>query len=431
MQDPVRRFFCFGFLFFSLSVHISAQTANKNYPASAIATAQAQLKAGDLAAANDTLLTLLSSQPDNTQALLLLGTVRGHQERFAEAEVLLQRVLRSEPDSLIAHRNLAYALLSQNKLPEAAAQYDMAATLDPRDIELKVSSAQVRVRLAQFDAALQVLASIPATKLSLSAVPVKAAALLGLDRRAEAEAQIPLARNSAETTMELAEVFLGANLPDDALKSLETPALEAKPNARYYYLRGRAFNEKGNLQMSLKDFRQALAQDPKSLVTLLAMAEIYSLQGNHPASASFLQKAQALDPKSPPLLRHLVQETMQAGQNTAAVQAATMLEAETKGPDDEYLLASVLLQDQQYDAAGPVLERYLGQRPEDARALAGLGVVYLNQRHYPEARKALEQALRIQADFPEAEYNLGIVAMKEGRGQDAISYLEKFVRQNS
>ncbi len=426
-----------GLLWLALGMPvIAAQTHNDRTnrgqrQTSPLATAQAQFDSGDLAAADRTLLSFLSSQPDNTQALLLLGIVRLHQERFPEAEALFKRILQSDPSSPIARRNLADALLSQDRLKEAAEQYDACILANPRAVDLKVDSARVHVRLGEFDAALKLLDSIPSSQYPRSAVPVKTAAFLGLDRRQEAEAQILLARSSSETAMDLAEVFLGANLPDSAIKSLNLAAPNAQHSSRYYYLEGKALRQKGELQAAIRDFRQALAQDPKSLLSFIAMAEIYSVQGNHAQSAEMLEKARSLDPNAPPVLRHLVMEYMQGGRNGAAAEAATALAAQSTDPDDEYLLATAFLQAQQYDAAGPVLERYLGLRPKDARAMLGLGMVYLNQRSYSKAREAFEHALQAQPDFPEAEYNLGVVAMKEGQGDDAIPYFEKSLQEKS
>src|ERR1700732_2216784 len=54
---------------------------------SPLATAKAALAKGDLDGADKTLLSLLSSEPNNQEGLLLLGVLRGRQQRYSEAEV--------------------------------------------------------------------------------------------------------------------------------------------------------------------------------------------------------------------------------------------------------------------------------------------------------------------------------------------------------
>src|ERR1700730_8364990 len=67
---------------------------------SPLATAKAALAKGDLDGADKTLLSLLSSEPNNQEGLLLLGVLRGRQQRYSEAEVLFRRVLQLDAKSV-------------------------------------------------------------------------------------------------------------------------------------------------------------------------------------------------------------------------------------------------------------------------------------------------------------------------------------------
>src|SRR6202158_3300959 len=87
--------------------------------ASPLTTARTQLSHGQLDDAEKTLWRLLSSDSNNSEAFTRLGILRGRQKRYAEAEALFRRVFQLAPTSLVAHRNLAEALIAQNK-PDAA-----------------------------------------------------------------------------------------------------------------------------------------------------------------------------------------------------------------------------------------------------------------------------------------------------------------------
>ncbi len=80
---------------------------------SAIVTAQAQFNRGDLTTAESSVWSVLSSNPNDEQALALLGMIRGRQQRYPEAEVLFGRVLQLNPKSVVAHTQLASALAAQ------------------------------------------------------------------------------------------------------------------------------------------------------------------------------------------------------------------------------------------------------------------------------------------------------------------------------
>src|SRR5260370_42147800 len=105
--------------------------------ASPVAKAWAEISRGQLDGAEKTLWTVLSSDPNQPEALTLLGIIRGRQKRYAEAEALFRRVLQLEPASLLAHPNLASALIAQNNTDGAIEQYKEVVKRAPLDYEGK------------------------------------------------------------------------------------------------------------------------------------------------------------------------------------------------------------------------------------------------------------------------------------------------------
>jgi len=78
----------------------------------------------------------------------------------------------------------------------------------------------------------------------------------------------------------------------------------------------------------------------------------------------------------------------------------------------------------------------LAQRddPESAEALYGLGSVYLKQEKAGQARESFERATRLQASYPDtlanAWNNLGLLATREGRTDEAIPYFQEALNLN-
>jgi len=392
-----------------------------------LATAKAQLDHNDLDAAEKTLWGILTTDSTNQDALTMLGVVRGQQHRYAEAEALFRRVLQLNPKSIPASRNLAGALLAQNKPDEALLQYKRAMELSPDETGLKADAVQIELGRGNFADALAILDRIKPDHFPPSLLPFKAAALLGLGRRSEAEALIPLVKGSAESSIDLAQVFIEASDPEAALKCLSSPPAKEFA-ARVHFLRGRALRQKGDLSAALASFHQALAEDPKSTQTQLAIAEILASQNKHADSLRILEHARTASPESAEVLRHLVVEAMLAGQNEQALQAAMDLQRVSPSLDDRYLVASVMLQQKQFVPASHILEDYVTQRPDDAKAYLGLGMAYLSLLRYAEARQALDRSAQLNPNLAETEYQLGLLASQQGNRQEAVQHWQRAVQ---
>ena len=414
---------------FSLCLCSPAQkTAPASKSVSPMSTAKTQLDQGNIDSAESTLWTVLAVEPDNQQALLMLGIVRARQERYPEAEALFRRVLQLDPKSVVASRNLAGALLAQDKPDDAIKQYNRAIQLSPQDLELKMQLAKLDLARGNFAEALSTLEGIKPDRFPASAVPLKAASLLGVGRRSDAESLIPRVKASPGAALDLAHVFVEANAADAALKTLTLISpVPRKAAAQFYYLKGRALRQKGDNAAAVTSFRQALAADPKSSETLVAMAEIFAGEKKHAESLQMLEKARDLSPESKEVLRHLIVEAMQSGQNDKGLQAAQDLQRKSSELDDRFLVASVMLQQKQFLSASHILEDYVTQRPQDAKAYLGLGMAYISLLRYKDARQALERSLQLKPDVAETEYQLGLLAGQQGNREEAIQHWQKAV----
>jgi len=395
-----------------------------------LARVRLQVNRGDLAGAEKSLWTSLSLNPKDDGALVLLGIVRSRQNRYEEAESLFRRALELNNGSADASKELAQALAVQEKFDEALDQYQSAAKLAPRDVGIMTELARMRLRRGDFAEALSTLGLISPNRFPVAAIPVKAAALLASGQQSLATGLIPGVKNSPGAALDLAEVFLTAKLPDEALRtlSLARPALKHVP-ARSEYLRGRALLAKGEVNAALNSFQRANALDPKFEGAALALSELMASRGNHYESLAVLQRARSSNSSELDILRHTVEQAMAVGQHRAALQAALELEQRSPGKlEDKYLVAAVMLQEQQYQAAARILESYVVQRPQDSKAFLGLGLAYLNQQQPSEARTALERSLQLDPNFAETEYQFGVLASKQGDIQEAIRHLEHAIQ---
>src|SRR5260221_8356780 len=96
-------------------------------------------QAGRLPEAEAAYREMLEVDPDNIDALHLLGVIshqRGEHERAAE---LISRALSRNPSNAPAHNNLGNALGAQGKLNEAVVAYLNALALDPDYVDALVN----------------------------------------------------------------------------------------------------------------------------------------------------------------------------------------------------------------------------------------------------------------------------------------------------
>ena len=116
---------------------------------------------------------------------------------------------------------------------------------------------------------------------------------------------------------------------------------------------------------------------------------------------------------------------------TAAARMAAALPFPGVAESNEFMrnylsYGSVFFQRGYYEQAGAAFERALRDDPESAEAMYGIGSVQLNQQKMPEAQRSFERATRMRASFPDtlanSWNNLGLIAAREGRTDEAIGY---------
>jgi len=95
-------------------------------------------------------------------------------------------------------------------------------------------------------------------------------------------------------------------------------------------------------------------------------------------------------------------------------------------------LGSVFFQRGYYDPAEESFRLALGEEPDSAEALYGLGSVYLKKGKNNDARVTFERATKGQADYPDtlpnAWNNLGLLATRGGRSADAVPYFQQALK---
>jgi len=100
------------------------------------------------------------------------------------------------------------------------------------------------------------------------------------------------------------------------------------------------------------------------------------------------------------------------------------VDSEDKSPmeqADDYIEAG------HFRRAENLLLKVISQDPDDAAAYNKLGMVYLREKNYKDARASLNQALKLEPENDTFHNNLGLVYYQKGEYDDAIEAYERSV----
>src|SRR5579864_708701 len=411
-----------------LSAAAHAQSA-KSHSASPLAEAKAQLARHELKSAEDSIWQVLASDPNNSEAILLLGDVRAEQGRYSEAETLFQRVVQLDSSGTPGHIALGKTYLAEDKLAPALEQYKAAEQLAPENLDVRVTLARLYAATGDCSLAMTSLQAIPAAHFPAEAIPVKVGCLLAGGHQDDAKRLAGQAKSPA-LALALAEVFVVAKLPQESMKLLDVAAASGKkPPPRFYFVKAKTLDASGDEAGAMENFQRAVKLEPGSEEFALALAELNAREGKHAEAFATLQNISKLFPNSPKVLRPLIVEAAFAGKRAETQDAAERL-AQSDEPRDLYVSASVFLKTGRESDAVGLLERYVAQVPNDVSAWVGLGIAYADLKRPEDAQKAFERALEVDPKFAEAEYQLGVLASGNSDNTAAIRHLERAVELN-
>ena len=429
------KFVAYGVAIFALLAFITPSLAAEE-DSQKVAGAANLIQAGKLDEAAAILWDVLTQNPQNAEALNLLGSVRLQQKRYAESETLLRRATALSPNLLPAYVNLARLFHAQEETDQEIAALLDASRLAPKDAEVSCNLAAAYLKEKDYHRALDALERISVAHRPNAAFPLLASAYLGLGRMADARSLAPAisvrAAKDPQLPVQYAEVLLDFDLTNQALSILETAQRQSRPTAELFYTLGRAHERKGETALAQKEFRRALELDPNSVNALQSLAGVLAGQQQWEKSLELLRRARTADPNSADVLRKFIAASLHAGHASDAVEAAQQLwKLRPNEPEVLYLLGVAQLQNGDFEGARTTFESYTKLRPQDALAFLALGMADDGLRDFPAARANFEQSIKLDPKQAEPYYQLALIFRDQGENPAAIAQLEKAVAINN
>jgi tetratricopeptide (TPR) repeat protein len=210
-----------------------------------IQAAQAQLDAGQFAAAKATLEQLIARDANNAEAHFLLGLTHFNLQAYDQAKASFNRSLEIDPGRAAAvHHNLGVLSYQLGDMDAAVTEFQAALAIDPQDADSHYQLGATYLVMAFPAGALQPDAGYLAKsqsefELALQSAPSKPEALVGL-----------------------ANIYIFQNKVDDAIKLLED-ALKQSPDMREaLFALGRAYAVAGKNDQAKETLQRFLDTDP-------------------------------------------------------------------------------------------------------------------------------------------------------------------------
>ncbi len=359
----------------------------------ALSMAVAHHQSGRLQAAEQIYRQILAAQPDQVDAIHLLGVLAHQLGKHEIAVELIGRAIMLNGNEAVLHNNLgeAYRALSRNQ--EAAECYRRAVELKPDYVEAHAnlgavlkSQGRLQEAAASYRRVLVLKPDHAATHINLGNVLTE----LGLLEEAAACFRRAIDRkvDSFEVHYNLGNTLKSLGKVDEAAACYRR-SLELKPDfyAAHNNL-GIALKAQGKLEEAINCFRRALEAKPDFVEALGNLGNALADQGRLEEAIACHRQALALKPDSAEALSNL----------------------------------GIAFKDQgRLEEAVACHRQALAMKPDFAETHNNLGVALMAQDRLEEAVGAYRRAIELKPGFAETHNNLGVALMRQGRLEEAIS----------
>lgn len=310
-------------------------------------------------------LALSAASPPDIQA----GLQALDHGDYVQAEQIFTKVATADPKDYAALFNLALAETGLKKNSEAAGHYKEVLALKPELYEAKLNLGILEIRNQQ---------------------PADAIPLLR-----DAAKQKP---NEARPQRYLGDALLQTGDFDGAATAFKA-ALASDPKLAAAELGlGQTLLRQDKPEEALPHYRQAAGLDP-NLKSYLLEAAVALSKANHPTEAISLLKEFPEDVGAREELGRLYLATNQPGEAVKEFQAAATL---SPTPANQLALATAYLNNNQPDAAAPILEAALASNPKDYDLRMAVGRIHRDKHDYAAAAEQFVTAAQLKPDSVKA-----------------------------
>jgi tetratricopeptide (TPR) repeat protein len=237
----------------------------------------------------------------------------------------------------------------------------------------------------------------------------------------------PKAKEAYETAAKL----LQARQYQEAIEPLKR-AISLQSNYFHAYNDlGVAYMKLNQLEEAAAAFQQAIKINDKVYLPQLNLGIVFNRQAKHKEAAGVLQKLQNREPDRAAIRAPLIEALMgaQSWQRAEEEIRKALAEKEADAVDLKIKMGAVMMRQNKFADAVPVLREAVQAEPDSALANFNLGSALLQTGNLDEAEKLLRRAYQIKgAAMAGAQLQLGMVYYQKKEYPKAIEAFEAYLR---
>ncbi len=371
-------------------------------PPELIQLALQRRQAGNLRAAQQHCRKALQIEPDNSEALHLLGLIARQRQNYDAAADLIQQAITLRGSEPSYHCNLGSIFRHRGKLSAAIDCYRQALALQPAFAEAHQNMGEALATQGKFAEA------AASFQRALALNPDLVAAHNGLGNVSRVQGKL-----------------------NDAIVYFRR-ALSLRPDhAGTHYNLGLACYDADKLADASVCLRQALALDANFAAAHAALGNVARRQGDLDAALLHCRRALQLDPRQPRFYHYLGLALHATDQFAAAAQqfrqALALNPTFSKAQID---LGNALRLQGEPRAAIACCQRVLKSQPDNAVAHYNLGLALYELRQFAAAAEHYQRTLALQPSLGAAHNDLGLALKDMGRTRESLTHFGKAVALN-
>ncbi len=391
---------------------------------------------GRLQAAEQIYRQILAVEPNQTDALHLLGVVAFQAGKPEAAVEIIQRAIRMRGNVAFYHNNLGEAYRGLRRTAEAIACYRRALELKPDYVEACSNLGVALTDQGNLEEA------IAWCRRALDLKPDYAMAHNNLGNAFSQQGKpdeavasyrraIELDPDCAEAHSNLGLAFNELKQPDEAVVCCRR-ALAIKPDyVEAHNNLGNALKEQGKLDEAVACYRKALELKPDYAVSHCNLGLVLHEQGKLQEAAACCRRATDLKPDFTDAhfsLGNLFKDLEKLDEAAACYRRA--LELKPDYADVYSNLGNVLKDQGKLDEAVACYRRALELKPDHVGMLSNLGNALKDEGKLEEAAACCRRAIELDPGFAEAHGNLGGVLEELGDLKGAEDCFRTALRHN-
>jgi tetratricopeptide (TPR) repeat protein len=400
-------------------------------------TAMTALDRGEAAQAEALLKPLHARHPGLYPINESLGLLYAGQGRLEDALPLLKAAVAEQPASDVAHANLGSAYFKMGKDAEALRELEQAAKLKPDNGATQQSLGELWMRKKQPEQAARAFAA--ALRLRPDDADLSYDAALAFEDSHQAKAaQAILAHMQGVERSATAQSLYGD--VEETLGEFQeaidhyTNAAKLDPSENNLFMLGAEFLRHWTFEPAIREFSFGASHFPESAKMQLGLGVAYYGNANYDKAVDIFARLLEADPENA-LYAEMMGRTC-AVQMEAEDQRCAVLIAYARRHPKNALISTFaaegvihgLLGTHQEELARSLLDSAIAVDPKSAAARYEMGLLLQMEEQWEKSIPSLETAIRLQPNYSEAHYRLGLAYARVGRKDTAQAEMALFRR---